>query len=88
MAVVENIIEFVHVIILLAALLFSATLLAEIFLRIKMPIVLGELLEGIIIGPIAIGGLILFDDKSLVALNKTIRALLVKLLNVILRIIP
>ena len=38
-----------------------------------MPIVLGELLAGIIIGPFAIGGLILFDGESLVALNETIR---------------
>jgi Kef-type K+ transport system membrane component KefB len=73
MVVAENGVEFVHVIISLAALLFTAKLFAEIFHRLKLPIVLGELLAGIIIGPFAIGGLILFDGESLVALNETIR---------------
>lgn len=73
MALVENGAEFLHVIITLAALLFTAKLFAEIFHRIKMPIVLGELLAGIIIGPFAIGGLIFFDGEPLVDLNETVR---------------
>ena len=43
--------EFVHVIISLALLLFAAKIFAEIFHRLKLPIVLGELLAGIIVGP-------------------------------------
>ena len=73
MALVENGAEFLHVIISLAALLFTAKLFAEIFHRLKMPIVLGELLAGIIIGPFAIGGLIFFEGEPLVSLSETIR---------------
>jgi Kef-type K+ transport system membrane component KefB len=73
MALVENGFEFIHVIISLAILLFAAKVFAEIFHRLKMPIVLGELLAGIIVGPFAIGGLILFDGDSLVDLNETVR---------------
>jgi Kef-type K+ transport system membrane component KefB len=73
MAVIESGTEFLHVIISLAALLFTAKLFAEIFHRLKMPIVLGELLAGIIIGPFAIGGLIFFDGESLIDLNETVR---------------
>jgi Kef-type K+ transport system membrane component KefB len=73
MALVENGAEFLHVIISLSALLFAAKLFAEIFHRLKMPIVLGELLAGIIVGPFAIGGLMFFDGEPLVALNETIR---------------
>ena len=65
--------EFVHVIISLALLLFAAKIFAEIFHRLKLPIVLGELLAGIIVGPFAIGGLISFDGEPLVALDETIR---------------
>src|ERR687898_1267366 len=73
MALVENGAEFLHVIISLSALLFTAKLFAEIFHRLKLPVVLGELLAGIIIGPFAIGGLIFFEGESLVSLNETIR---------------
>ena len=69
----ENGFEFLHVIISLAVLLFTAKVFAEIFHRLKMPIVLGELLAGIIIGPFAIGGLIFFDGEPLVVLDETVR---------------
>ena len=59
-------IHFIHVIISLAILLFAAKLLAELFHRLKLPVVLGELLAGIIVGPFAIGGLFLFDNEPLV----------------------
>ena len=71
--VLENGFEFLHVIISLAILLFTAKVFAEIFHRLKMPIVLGELLAGIIIGPFAIGGLIFFDGEPLVVLDETVR---------------
>jgi Kef-type K+ transport system membrane component KefB len=73
MALVESGTEFLHVIISLAILLFTAKIFAEIFHRLKMPIVLGELLAGIIIGPFAIGGLIYFDGQPLVLLDETVR---------------
>jgi Kef-type K+ transport system membrane component KefB len=73
MALVESGTEFLHVIISLAILLFTAKIFAEIFHRLKMPIVLGELLAGIIIGPFALGGLIFFDGEPIVELDETVR---------------
>ncbi|MGA6990234.1 MAG: hypothetical protein WBX81_07455, partial [Nitrososphaeraceae archaeon] len=72
MALEESGNEFLHVIISLAILLFTAKIFAEIFHRLKMPVVLGELLAGIIIGPFAIGGLIFFDGEPLVVLDAAI----------------
>ena len=66
-------VDFIHVIISLAILLFAAKLMAEIFHRIKLPIVLGELLAGIIVGPFALGGLYLVDGVPLVTLDETVR---------------
>ena len=65
--------EFIHVIISLGILLFAAKLMAELFHRIKLPIVLGELLAGIIVGPFALGGLFLVDGEPLVSLDETVR---------------
>ena len=64
---------FIHVIISLALLLFTAKIFAELFHRVKLPIVLGELLAGIIIGPYALGGLPLFNGEPLVILDETIK---------------
>lgn len=64
---------FLHVIISLGILLFAAKLMAELFHRIKLPVVLGELLAGIIVGPFAIGGLPLFNGEPLVLLDETVR---------------
>ena len=64
---------FLHVIISLALLLVTAKLMAELFHRFKLPVVLGELLAGIIVGPYAIGGLPLFDGEPLVILDETVK---------------
>jgi Kef-type K+ transport system membrane component KefB len=64
---------FIHIIISLSILLFSAKIFAEIFQRIKQPVVLGELLAGIIVGPYALGGLPLFGGEPLVVLDETIK---------------
>jgi len=64
---------FIHVIVSLALLLFTAKIFAELFHRIKLPIVLGELLAGIVIGPYALGGLPLFNGEPLVILDETIK---------------
>ena len=64
---------FIHVIISLSILLFSAKVFAEIFQRLKMPVVLGELLAGIIVGPYALGGLPLFEGGPLVVLDETVK---------------
>jgi Kef-type K+ transport system membrane component KefB len=57
-----------------ALLLFAAKLFAELFHRIKMPVVLRELLAGIIVGPFALGGIIpIFNGEPLVVLDETVR---------------
>ena len=57
----------------LGILLFASKLFAELFHRIKMPIVLGELLAGIVVGPFALGSFPFFDGKPLVVLDETMR---------------
>ena len=64
---------FIHIIISLSILLFSAKIFAEIFQRINQPVVLGELLAGIIVGPYALGGLPLFGGEPLVVLDETVK---------------
>jgi Kef-type K+ transport system membrane component KefB len=73
MAVGESASAFLHVMISLGILLFAAKLMAELFHRIKLPIVLGELLAGIIVGPFALGALPLVDGEPLVVLDETVR---------------
>jgi Kef-type K+ transport system membrane component KefB len=71
--VAESSLSLIHIVISLAILLFSAKLFAELFHRIKMPVVLGELLAGIIVGPFALGGLPIFNGEPLVVLDETVR---------------
>ena len=73
MAVEESVSAFLHVMITLGILLFAAKLMAELFHKIKLPIVLGELLAGIIVGPFALGALPLVDGEPLVVLDETVR---------------
>lgn len=65
--------ELIHVLISVSVLLFAAKIFAELFNKLKLPTVLGELVAGIIIGPFALGALPIFDGKPLVILNETIR---------------
>jgi len=62
----------IHVLISLSVLLFAAKIFAEIFNKLKLPVVLGELVAGIIIGPFALGSLPLFGGQPLVVLNETV----------------
>jgi Kef-type K+ transport system membrane component KefB len=73
MAVEESVSAFLHVMITLGILLFAAKLMAELFHKIKLPIVLGELLAGIIVGPFALGALPLVNGEPLVVLDETVR---------------
>jgi Kef-type K+ transport system membrane component KefB len=66
---------FLHVMISLGILLFAAKIFAELFARIKLPVVLGELVAGIIVGPFALGGLVMFQDKPIVNLDETVRTI-------------
>ena len=63
---------FIQVIISLALLLFTAKIFAVLFHRVKLPIVLGELLAGIVIGTYTLGGLPLFNGEPLIILDETI----------------
>ena len=38
-----------------------------------MPVVLGELLAGIVVGPFALGGLLIYNGDSLVMLDETVK---------------
>ena len=62
----------IHVLISFAVLLFAAKIFAEIFNKLRLPVVLGELTAGIIMGPFAIGSIPIFDGKPLVILNETV----------------
>jgi Kef-type K+ transport system membrane component KefB len=62
----------IHVLISLAVLLFAAKIFAEIFNKLKLPAVLGELIAGIIVGPFALGSFSIFDGNPLVVLNETV----------------
>ena len=64
---------FLHIVITISILLFAAKIFAELFHRLKLPVVLGELLAGIIVGPFALGSLPFFDGKPLVVLDETVR---------------
>jgi Kef-type K+ transport system membrane component KefB len=71
--VAESSLSLMHVIISLSVLLFAAKLFAELFHRIKLPVVLGELLAGIVVGPFALGGLPIFNGEPLVVLDETVK---------------
>lgn len=62
----------IQVLISLAVLLFAAKIFAEIFNKLRLPAVLGELIAGIIVGPFALGSIPIFDGKPLVILNETV----------------
>lgn len=62
----------IHVLISLAILLFAAKIFAEVFNKLKLPAVLGELIAGLIVGPFAFGSIPIFEGKPLVILNETV----------------
>lgn len=68
--------HFIETIIGVGILLFAAKLMAELFLRLKLPIVLGELIAGMIVGPFALGTYIVgIDGEPLLNINSEIRVL-------------
>lgn len=67
--------EFVQIIIGIGILLFAAKLMAELFLRLKLPIVLGELLAGMIVGPFALGSFLTWDGQQLLEIGPELRTL-------------
>ena len=67
--------HFIQIIIGVGILLFAAKLMAELFLRLKLPIVLGELLAGMIIGPFALGAFLVWDGEQLLQIGPEIKTL-------------
>lgn len=67
--------QFIETIIVVGILLFAAKLMAELFLRLRLPIVLGELLAGMIIGPFALGAFLVYEGNLLVQINDNIKVL-------------
>ena len=67
--------HFIETIIVVGILLFAAKLMAVLFLRLRLPIVLGELLAGMIIGPFALGAFLVYEGDLLVQINDNIRVL-------------
>ena len=67
--------NFIQTIIAVGILLVAAKLMAELFLRMRMPIVLGELLAGMIIGPFALGAYLIYNGEPLIQLGSELRVL-------------
>ena len=67
--------HFIQTIIGVGILLFAAKLMAELFLRLKLPIVLGELLAGMIVGPFALGAFLVYDGQPLLMINDELKVL-------------
>ncbi len=61
-----------QLLITLAVLLFAAKLFASLMRKIRQPIVLGEIIAGIVIGPFALGGIPFYDGQPLVVLDETV----------------
>jgi Kef-type K+ transport system membrane component KefB len=61
-------------IVTICILVFSAKVLGEIFSWRKIPAVLGELLAGIILGPYALGSLILINGSPVIQINEIVKA--------------
>ena len=67
--------HFIETIIGVGILLFAAKLMAELFLRLKLPIVLGELLAGMIVGPLHWVHLLFLMENSFCKLVMKLRFL-------------
>ena len=61
-------------IVTICILVFSAKVLGEIFSWRKIPSVLGELFAGILLGPFALGSLIVINGTPLIQINDIVRA--------------
>ena len=62
----------IQVLITLTVLLFAAKMMSKLMQRIRQPVVLGEIIAGIIVSPFALGGLPLIDGRPLVVIDETI----------------
>jgi Kef-type K+ transport system membrane component KefB len=67
--------HFIQIIIGVGILLFAAKIMAELFLRLKLPIVLGELIAGMLVGPFAFGQFFVLNGQPLMELGPEIKTL-------------
>lgn len=49
--------------------------MAELFVRLKLPVVLGELIAGMIVGPFAIGSLFMINGENFFQINEEVKIL-------------
>ncbi len=61
-------------IVTICILVFSAKILGEIFSWRKIPSVLGELFAGVLLGPFALGALLIINGTPLIEINEIVRA--------------
>ncbi len=61
-------------IVTICILVFSAKVLGELFSRVKIPSVLGELSAGILLGPYALGSIISIGGSQVIQINDFVRA--------------
>lgn len=66
---------FVQVIICAGILLFAAKMLSELFMRIHLPLVLGELIAGMIVGPFALGAYLIYEGRSIMEISHEVTVL-------------
>ncbi len=66
--------EVLTAIVTICILVFSAKVLGEIFSWRKIPSVLGELFAGILLGPYALGSLLIINGTALIQINEIVRA--------------
>ncbi|MGD6851287.1 MAG: cation:proton antiporter [Candidatus Bathyarchaeia archaeon] len=66
--------EVLTAIVTICILVFSAKVLGEIFSWRKIPSVLGELFAGILLGPFALGALLVINGTPLIQINEIVRA--------------
>jgi Kef-type K+ transport system membrane component KefB len=66
--------EAIRAIVTICILVFSAKILGELFAKIKIPSVLGELTAGMILGPYALGSILTINGTPIIEINEIVRA--------------
>jgi Kef-type K+ transport system membrane component KefB len=64
----------IRAIVSICILVFSAKILGELFVKIKIPSVLGELFAGVLLGPYAFGSIIAINGVAIIEINDFVRA--------------
>jgi Kef-type K+ transport system membrane component KefB len=64
----------IRAIITICILVFSAKIMGELFAKVKIPAVLGELTAGMILGPYALGAIITVGGSPVIEINSVVQA--------------